>query len=75
VNCITSYASAIDRLQPFINNVTTQGHTWVRHGVTVDKVYKRMAPVREALPELWSFVDDAINDALLEQNPRGVLWK
>jgi putative hydrolase of HD superfamily len=58
------YASAIDRLQPFINNIKTHGHTWVQHGVTVDKVYKRMSPVREALPELWSFVDDAINDAL-----------
>jgi putative hydrolase of HD superfamily len=58
------YASAIDRLQSFINNVKTDGHTWVKHGVTVDKVYKRMSPVREALPELWGFVDDAINDAL-----------
>ncbi|MDR0949331.1 MAG: HD domain-containing protein, partial [Lachnospiraceae bacterium] len=58
------YASAIDRLQPFMNNIKTHGHTWVQHGVTADQVYKRMAPVRDALPELWNFVDDAIKDAL-----------
>jgi putative hydrolase of HD superfamily len=58
------YASAIDRLQPFINNVKTHGHTWVQHGVTADKIYKRMAPVREALPELWSFVENEIQSAI-----------
>jgi putative hydrolase of HD superfamily len=58
------YASAIDRLQPFINNVKTHGHTWVQHGVTADKIYIRMAPVREALPELWSFVEDEIQSAI-----------
>jgi putative hydrolase of HD superfamily len=58
------YASAIDRLQPFINNVNTDGRTWVKHGVVVDKVYKRMEPIREALPGLWGFVDHAIHTTL-----------
>ena len=58
------YASAIDRLQPFINNALTDGHTWVQHGVTVDKVYKRMDPVRNALPSLWEYVENVINENL-----------
>jgi len=58
------YASAIDRLQPFINNALTDGHTWVLHGVTVDKVYKRMDPVRDALPALWEYVENVINENL-----------
>ena len=58
------YASAIDRLQPFINNALTDGHTWVQHGVTVDKVYKRMDPVRNALPALWEYVENVINENL-----------
>jgi putative hydrolase of HD superfamily len=58
------YASAIDRLQPFLNNIKTEGHTWDKHGVTVDQVYKRMEPVREALPELWDFVEGAMQDAV-----------
>lgn len=56
------YASAIDRLQPFINNSLTDGHTWVQHGVTVDQVYKRMATVKEALPALWEFIENVIDE-------------
>jgi putative hydrolase of HD superfamily len=58
------YAAAIDRLQPFINNALTDGHTWVQHGVTVDKIYKRMAAVKDALPALWEYVADVINENL-----------
>ncbi len=56
------YAAAIDRLQPFLSNYMTDGHTWVKHGVSADKVYKRMAPVQTALPELWAFVEDVIRE-------------
>jgi len=58
------YASAIDRLQPFINNSLTDGHTWVQHGVTVDQIYKRMAIVKEALPALWEFIENVIDENL-----------
>ena len=58
------YASAIDRLQPFISNSRTGGHTWVRHKITAGQVYERMAPVKEALPELWEFVESVVRDAL-----------
>jgi len=54
------YAAAVDRLQPFLNNCVTDGHTWIKHGVSVDDVYRRMAPVNVALPSLWEFVEDLI---------------
>ena len=57
------YASAVDRLQPFLNNYLTEGHTWLKHGVSVDQVYKRMAPVKIALPQLWDFVEYVIRDS------------
>ena len=57
------YASAIDRLQPFLSNFLTDGHTWVKHGVTADMVYKRMAPVKSALPEVWEFIEYVIQDS------------
>lgn len=57
------YAAAIDRLQPFISNYKTDGHTWVKHKVSVDKVYARMAPVKDALPALWEFVEYVIRDS------------
>jgi putative hydrolase of HD superfamily len=54
------YAAAVDRLQPFINNAHTGGHTWARHKVPVGKVYARMAIVKEALPALWGYVESVI---------------
>ncbi len=56
------YAAAIDRLQPFLSNYATDGHTWVKHGVSADKVYARMAPIQTALPELWPFVEQVIQE-------------
>lgn len=56
------YANAIDRLQPFINNYKTNGHSWVLHKVTVENVYKRMLPIKTALPELWEYIEMAIKD-------------
>ena len=58
------YASAIDRLQPFINNYMTEGHTWKIGNVTSDKVYKRMDMVRVATPDLWPFVVEVINESI-----------
>lgn len=58
------FAAACDRLQPFINNSMTQGHTWAHNHVTSDKVYKRMDAVRTAMPELWEFVENVIRDSI-----------
>ena len=57
------YASAVDRFQPFLSNYLTEGHTWVKHGVTADQVYQRMDPVRTALPEVWEFIENVIRES------------
>lgn len=57
------YASAIDRLEPFISNYKTDGYTWVLHKVSVENVYKRMDPIRLVLPEVWEFVEAVIKDS------------
>jgi putative hydrolase of HD superfamily len=58
------YASAIDRLQSFHNIHLTGGHTWEKHSVTPDKIYKRMMPVKTALPELWEYIERVVNEGL-----------
>ncbi len=59
----SKYAAAIDRFQPLLNNYLTDGHTWVKHGVSAEQVYERIAPVKAALPELWEFVEYVVNDS------------
>lgn len=58
------YAACIDRIQPFINNYFTQGHTWRKGRVRPEQVYQRMEPVRRGIPELWSFVEYVIEDGI-----------
>lgn len=58
------YANAIDRFHPFINNYKTEGYTWKLHKVTIDKIYKRMEIIKYTIPEIWEFVEFAINDSI-----------
>ena len=60
----SQFAAAIDRLQPFIINYLTEGHTWKLGNVTSDKVYRRMDMVRQSIPDLWEFVEDIIQDSI-----------
>ncbi len=54
------YAASIDRLQPLMCNHLTEGHTWVEHDVSVEDIYKRMAPIKTAIPELWDYVESVV---------------
>ena len=58
------YASAIDRLQAHHNIHLSGGYTWEKHKISADKIYKRMMPVKTALPELWEFVEHTIIEGL-----------
>lgn len=58
------YAAALDRLQPFIHNLCTEGHTWVLGKVTKGQVYKRSGLAMEVLPALKPWMEEQINDAI-----------
>lgn len=56
------FAAAVDRLQPFLLNYNTDGHTWqearrIDSAFTVADLYRRLDPVRRAMPGLWPRVD------------------
>jgi len=63
------YAASIDRLQPFLVNVVTDGYTWRRHGTDSAQVRERMGLVKEGAPALWPAVEGMIEGAVA----RGVL--
>ena len=58
------YANAVDRLQPFMNNSCTDGHTWRTGSVRAAQVYKRMDIIRHMIPAAWPFIEETIADAL-----------
>jgi len=59
------FARAVDRLQPFLHNYYTDGYTWRKHGITVnrvrDHILRDMKPGSEVL---WKFVDDLLQSAV-----------
>lgn len=57
------YANALDRLQPLLHNTRTEGGTWRIHSVAREQVYRRMDPIRTAMPELWPIITRIIEDA------------
>lgn len=58
------YAACMDRLQPFLHNTLTKGHTWIGTGTCRANVEKRMAVIREFMPEVYKWVDKNIDNAI-----------
>lgn len=56
------FANAVDRFQPFLQNLATDGGTWRIYHPTREQVLRRMDPVRTALPALWPLVKGAIEE-------------
>jgi putative hydrolase of HD superfamily len=58
------FAAAVDRLQPLLLNVTTEGRSWREHGVTSDKVLALNARIELGSPVLWEHVQQVLHDAV-----------
>lgn len=67
----SKFANALDRVQPFLHNYFTRGHTWQKHGIQKSQVVNRMKPVDDGSPFLWEYIADLIEDAV----ERGFLAK
>ena len=64
------FARAIDRLQPMLQNLYTDGASWKAHGISAARVRaKNGPPIREGAPALWPHVEAMLDDAVR----RGVL--
>lgn len=58
------FAAGLDRIQPFMHNVLTDGHTWKLGSVTKEQVYHRMAPVKTGIPALWPWLETQVASAI-----------
>ncbi|MBR2401817.1 MAG: HD domain-containing protein [Lachnospiraceae bacterium] len=50
------YAACMDRIQPFIHNTLTDGHTWVKGKVDRKSVERRAEIVKEFMPEVYNWM-------------------
>ena len=58
------FATALDRLQPFLQNQQTQGGTWRIHQISPQQIFQRMAPIKTFTPELWGLIESGIEEAI-----------
>jgi len=58
------FAAALDRLQPILLNLTTEGHSWRKHGITRAQVVERNSPMAEGSQTLWKHVSSLLDEAV-----------
>ena len=58
------YAACMDRLQPFMHNSLTEGFTWIEGGTNRTSVEKRMAVIKDFMPEVYKWIDANIDRAI-----------
>lgn len=58
------FAAAVDRFQPMLLNVRTQGHAWQKHGVTQPRVLARNQHVAEGSTAIWEYAAKMIQEAV-----------
>lgn len=59
------FARALDRAQPILQNLHTEGRSWREHGVTAREVRaKNAAIVGEGAPAVWAELDRRIDEAV-----------
>lgn len=53
------FAKALDRFQPLLVNIFTEGGTWAESGVTLEQVEARYGPpIRKGSPRLWALCEE-----------------
>lgn len=58
------FAAAIDRLDPLLHNIYTEGKSWREHGVTADRVLEINSRIGDSAPELCEKIRAMILDCV-----------
>ena len=58
------FAAALDRLEPLIQNAHTEGHAWIKYGITKAQVIsKNKPPLLGGSEELWRYAERMIAES------------
>ncbi|WP_090579945.1 HD family hydrolase [Paenibacillus sp. OV219] len=58
------FASALDRLQPLINNFNNDGDTWLKYGITSGQVLNRNREIADASDKLWDYAQQLVRKSV-----------
>lgn len=68
----SKFANVFDRFQGFMQNLTSDGHTWKKWNVHESMVVKRLEPILKYAPKLYS---EIVRPAIDEYMKKGIIHK
>lgn len=57
------FAAALDRLEPILQNISTGGYAWKKHGIKRSQVQQANAHIAEGSHQLWELVTELMDQA------------
>lgn len=58
------FAGAVDRAMPALLNLNNNGQSWREHGISYERVVKRIGPqIQAGCPALWSYMESRLQAA------------
>jgi putative hydrolases of HD superfamily len=58
------FAASVDRLQPLLLNLYSEGHAWKKHGIKKSQVIERNHHIAKGSQILWEFAKNLIDEAV-----------
>ncbi|MHA1615164.1 MAG: HD domain-containing protein [Candidatus Thorarchaeota archaeon] len=58
------FAAAVDRLQPLLLNLYSEGYAWKKHGIKKSQVIERNHHISKGSKVLWEFAENLINESV-----------
>lgn len=60
----SKYANCMDRIQPFLHNLLTQGHTWQNGGAKRWQIEQRMSVIKDFMPEVYAWIVKSLDESV-----------
>lgn len=60
------FANALDRIMPMLLNYHTGGGSWQAHRIRRSQVMQRAAPIQQAAPQLYAYLQTLLEQAISE---------
>jgi len=58
------FAAMLDRMQPVLLNLSSEGRSWRINGITKEKVLKRNARIKDSSPAVWNYLVKLLEQAV-----------
>lgn len=58
----SQFAKAVDRVNPVLQNLASEGQSWVENAITRDRVLAMNAEIQNASPALWKVLQQRIRE-------------